>query len=218
MRVLVAEDEPDLARRIARALREENFAVDTAGNGDDALFQATEIAYDAIVLDLMLPVRDGWSVLETLRRRGGNAPVLILTARDAIEDRVRGLNLGADDYLVKPFALAELIARLRALTRRAAGRARVDVTIGPFRLDTAARQLTCGATLVPLTAREYAILELLVNRRGEVVTRTDICDHIYGDDADVYSNVVDVHVSSLRRKLGADVIRTRRGHGYALDA
>jgi two-component system OmpR family response regulator len=218
MRVLVVEDQPDLARSVARALREENFAVDIAGDGEEGLFQATEVPYDAVVLDLMLPVRDGWSVLQTLRERGRDMPVLLLTARDAVDDRVRGLNLGADDYLVKPFATAELIARLRALTRRAAGRASAEVTIGPFRLDTAARRLTRGDAPVELTAREYAILELLANRRGDVVTRAAICDHIYGDDTDVLSNVVDVHIASLRRKLGADLIRTRRGHGYVLDA
>jgi two-component system OmpR family response regulator len=218
MRVLIVEDEPDLARSLARTLREETFAVDIAGNGEDGLFQATEVAYDAIVLDLLLPARDGWSVLETLRARGRDTPVLILTARDAIEDRVRGLNLGADDYLVKPFAAAELVARLRALTRRANGRARADVTIGPFRLDTAARRLTRDDVTLELTPREYAILEMLANRRGDVVTRSALCDHIYGDDTDVYSNVIDVHIASLRRKVGADLIRTRRGHGYVLDA
>jgi len=217
MRVLLVEDEPDLARGLARALRDAAFAVDVCGDGDSAVFHACEISYDAIVLDLLLPGRDGWSVLATLRQQGRDMPVLILTARDAVDDRVRGLNLGADDYLVKPFAVPELVARLRALGRRAAGRSRPEVTIGDLRLDTAARRLSRDGTLVELTAREFAILELLVNRRGETVTRTAICEHLYGEDTDVFSNVVDVHVASLRRKIGPEVIRTRRGHGYLID-
>jgi len=218
MRILVVEDERDFARTLARALEEEGFAVDVAGDGEEGLFLATEIAYAAIVLDLMLPRRDGWSVLDTLRRGGRQTPVLLLTARDTVDDRVRGLNLGADDYLVKPFALAELVARLRALIRRAAGEVAPVVAIGHVRVDTAARRVELAGLPVELTAREYAILELLVLRRGRLVTRAEIHEHIYGDAADVLSNTIDVHVASLRRKLGRDVIETRRGLGYRIDA
>jgi len=218
MRVLVVEDERDFAGALGRALEEEGFAVDLAGDGEEGIFLATEVPYDAIVLDLMLPKRDGWSVLDSMRRAGRRTPVLVLTARDAVDDRVRGLNLGADDYLTKPFALVELVARLRALIRRAAGEATPVIEVGDVRVDTAARRVELGGLPVELTAREYAILELLVLRRGRLVTRTEIHEHIYGDAADVLSNTVDVHVASLRRKLGRDVIETRRGVGYRVDA
>ena len=218
MRILVVEDERDFARTLARALEEEGFAVDVAGDGEEGLFLATEVAYAAIVLDIMLPRRDGWSVLDTLRRGGRQTPVLLLTAHDTVDDRVRGLNLGADDYLVKPFALAELVARLRALIRRAAGDAAPAVALGDVRVDVAARRVELAGFPVELTAREYAILELLVLRRGCLVTRAEIHEHIYGDAADVLSNTIDVHVASLRRKLGRDVIETRRGLGYLIDA
>jgi two-component system OmpR family response regulator len=218
MRLLVVEDDPDLRRTLQKALGEENFAVDVSPDGDDVLFSATEIAYDAIVLDLMLPGRDGWSILESLRQAGLRTPVLVLTARDGVHDRVRGLNLGADDYLTKPFALPELSARLRALIRRSIGQPSPGLSIGDVRIDTAASRVYRAGAAIELTAREYAILELLARRRGELVSRTTICDHIYGDSADVFSNVIDVHVASLRRKLGPDLIRTRRGFGYCIDA
>ena len=217
MRLLVVEDELEFARTLARALEEEGFAVDLAGDGEEGLYLAMEVAYAAIVLDLMLPRRDGWSVLEALRRAGRQTPVLVLTARDAVDDRVRGLNQGADDYLTKPFALTELVARLRALVRRASGDAAPEVTLGDVRVNLAARRVEQGGLPVELTAREYAILELLVLRRGQLVTRTEIHEHIYGEAADVLSNTIDVHVASLRRKLGHDVIMTRRGIGYLID-
>jgi two-component system OmpR family response regulator len=218
MRLLVVEDERDFARTLARALEEEGFAVDLAGDGEEGLFLASEIPYAAIVLDLMLPKRDGWSVLDSLRRAGRQTPVLVLTARDATDDLVRGLNLGADDYLTKPFALAELVARLRALIRRAAGDPAPAVVFGDVRVDTAARRVERGGLPVDLTAREYAILELLVLRRGQLVARAEIYDHVYGENADVLSNAVDVHIVSLRRKLGRGIIETRRGLGYRIDA
>jgi two-component system OmpR family response regulator len=217
MRLLVAEDDADLARTLRKVLEEEHFAVDLAGAGDEALYRAIEIPYDAIVLDLMLPGIDGWTVLESLRRAGRRVPVLVLTARDAVADKVRGLDLGADDYLTKPFAIAELVARLRSLIRRASGDPAPAVVIGDVRIETAARRVFRGGSEIDLTAREYEILELLVRRRGTLVTRTAICEHLYTDEEDVLSNVVDVHVAALRRKLGRDVIRTRRGHGYMID-
>jgi two-component system OmpR family response regulator len=218
VRLLVVEDEPDLARALKKALVEARFAVDVAADGVDALHQAEHVAYDAIVLDLMLPLMDGWTVLERLRRRGHRVPVLIVTARDAVSDRVRGLNAGADDYLTKPFALAELVARIHAMIRRGSADPSPVVTIGEVAIDTVTREVRRAAGLVDLTAREYVIFEFLVRRRGTLVTRATIEEHIYADDADVFSNVVDVHVAALRRKLGADVIRTKRGQGFIVDA
>jgi DNA-binding response OmpR family regulator len=218
MRVLVVEDEPDLARALARSLGEAGFAVDVAADGEDGLFRIREIPYDAAVLDLMLPRLDGWSVLEAARAEGIRVPILVLTARDQLADRVRGLNLGADDYLVKPFATSELIARLHALIRRSYGSAAATLRIGDLVIDVAARQVSRDGSPIELTAREFAILELLTRSRGAVVARATIYEHIYDDETDVLSNVIDVHVAALRRKLGADLIRTRRGEGYLIDA
>jgi two-component system, OmpR family, response regulator len=217
MRLLVVEDDVDLVRSLRKALDEEQFAVDIALDGDDALHQMTEIPYDAIILDLMLPRRDGWSLLHALRQAGKRTPVLILTARDAIEERVRGLDLGADDYLLKPFALSELMARVRALIRRASTDPSPTVVLGDVRVDTAARRVTRGEDVVELTPREYAVLELLARRRGTLVTRTMIWEHIYDEAEQLLSNAIDVHVSALRRKLGQDLIVTRRGQGYIID-
>jgi two-component system OmpR family response regulator len=166
----------------------------------------------------MLPRLDGWSVLQAARADGIRTPVLVLTARDAIAERVRGLNLGADDYLIKPFALAELVARVRAMIRRAYGNPASTIQVGDITIDTAARQVSRAGAPIELTAREFAILELLTQSRGAVVARSTIHEHIYNEQADVLSNVVDVHVAALRRKLGPDVIRTRRGEGYIIDA
>ena len=218
MRLLVVEDERDLADTLRRALEEEEFAVDISADGEDALFKIREMPYDAVILDLMLPRLDGWTVLQRARADGIRTPVLVLTARDVIDDRVRGLNLGADDYLTKPFALAELIARVRAMIRRAYGNPASTVELGDLTIDTAAREVRRHGLPIELTAREFAILELLTRSRGSVVARSTICEHIYNEEADVLSNVVDVHVAALRRKLGADLIRTRRGEGYIIDA
>jgi two-component system, OmpR family, response regulator len=218
VRLLVVEDERDLAQTLRRALEEEEFAVDVAEDGEDALFKIREMPYDAVILDLMLPGLDGWTLLQTIRAAGIRTPVLVLTARDMIDDRVRGLNLGADDYLTKPFALAELIARIRAMIRRAYGNPVPTIELGELTIDTASRQVRRSGNLIDLTAREFAILELLTRSRGSVVARSTICEHIYNEDTDVLSNVVDVHVAALRRKLGPEVIRTRRGEGYIIDA
>jgi two-component system, OmpR family, response regulator len=218
VRLLVVEDEADLAQALRKALEEEQFAVDVALDGEEALFQMTEISYDAIILDLMLPRHDGWSLLQALRQAGKRTPVLILTARDSVEDRVRGLDLGADDYLQKPFALTELLARVRALIRRSSGDPSRTVMLGDVRIDTAARRVWRGEDAIDLTAREYAVLELLARQRGSLVTRTMIWEHIYDEAEELLSNAVDVHVSALRRKLGHDLILTRRGQGYIIDA
>ncbi len=217
MRILVIEDEPDLLAVVCRALREEGYAVDGAADGDDGLFKATSWEYDAVVLDLMLPGRDGWQVLAALRKQR-KTPVLILTARDTVADRVRGLDTGADDYLVKPFELAELLARLRALIRRAAGQAEAVIRLGDVLLDTRARTVTYRGGPVALTAREYALVELLALHRGKLVTRAEIYEHLFDENEDSLSNLVDVHVMNVRKKLGKDFITTRRGQGYVVDA
>ena len=217
MRILVAEDEADLARTLRKALTEDGYAVDCTPNGEAALEKATAIPYDTILLDVMLPGRNGLAVLSALRARGIRTPVLILTARDGVDDKVRGLNVGADDYMTKPFALTELLARVRALIRRASPEPMNELVAGPLVVDTCARVVRQHGTAIDLTAREYAILELLARRKGRVVTRSAIYDHVYDEGEDTLSNVVDVFIAALRRKLGADVIRTRRGHGYIID-
>ena len=216
MRILVVEDEPELLRVVSQALREQGYAVDEAPDGQEGLFRAQGCDYDAIVLDLMLPKVDGWQLLREMRKEK-KTPVLILTARDAVFDRVRGLDTGADDYLVKPFELAELFARLRALIRRAAGVAAPAVRLGNVVVDTRSRTVMHDDKSVRLTAREYALVELLALHRGEVVTRTQIYDHLFDENDDSLSNLVDVHVSNIRRKLGKDFIVTRRGLGYVVD-
>jgi two-component system OmpR family response regulator len=217
MRLLLVEDERDLRRALARALTEAGFAVDESSDGEDGLFRALEIDYDAIVLDLMLPRLGGFEVLDEIRHAGRTTPVLLLTARDAIDDRVRGLNGGADDYLTKPFALEELVARLRALIRRAAQHPAPAVAIGDLEVDLAARRVHRRGHEVELTGREYSILELLVRQRGTVVPRAVLFDHLYNEDHESTSNAIDVHIASLRRKLGASLIETRRGLGYLID-
>lgn len=216
MRILVVEDEPELLKVIVRALREQGYAVDSAADGEEGLFRAIQWEYDAVVLDLMLPKIDGWQLLETMRKEK-KTPVLILTARDAVADRVRGLDSGADDYLVKPFELAELFARLRALIRRAAGQAEPTICIGEVVVDPRNCTVTQQNKLVALTAREYALVELLALHCGEVVTRTQMYDHLFDENDDTLSNLLDVHVSNIRRKLGKDFIVTRRGLGYSIE-
>src|SRR6185436_9056621 len=216
MRILVVEDEPRLLRSLAKALREEGYAVDTAEAGDDGLYKAESNSYDVIVLDIMLPRLDGWEVLHRLRKQK-QTPVLLLTARDASKDRVRGLDTGADDYLVKPFDLAELLARLRALIRRSAGQARSNLELGEVLIDTRGRSVTRAGQPVALTAREYSILEYLALHRGEVVTRTELYEHLFDESDDTLSNLLDVHVFRIRKKLGRDLITTRRGQGYCIE-
>lgn len=215
MRVLVIEDDPLLLQSLAASLREENFAVDTAADGEDGLYKARETAYDAIVLDVLLPRLDGWGVLAALRP-ARRTPVLMLTARDAVPDRVKGLDLGADDYLTKPFDLDELLARLRALIRRTSGQTQAVLRIGDLALDTAARRVELAGTEIVLTAREYGLLEYLALHRGEVVTRTALYEHLFDENDSSLSNLLDVHVSNLRKKLGRELILTRRGHGYSI--
>jgi two-component system OmpR family response regulator len=216
MRILIVEDEPDLLKALARALRDEDYAVDTADNGADGLFNAEAIDYDAIVLDVMLPKLDGWEVLARLRKKK-KTPVLMLTARDQSRDRVKGLDTGADDYVVKPFDLPELLARLRALIRRTRGQTTSDIEIGPLKLYLKARKVLLSGEPVELTAREYSLLQYLVLHRGEVVSRTTLYEHLFDENDTTLSNLLDVHVSNLRKKLGPEFITTRRGHGYCIE-
>jgi two-component system, OmpR family, response regulator len=216
MRILIVEDEPDLLRSIAQALREEGYAVDTAADGADGLFNAGSYDYDAIVLDVMLPKMDGWEILKRLRTTK-KTPVLMLTARDQTRDRVKGLDTGADDYVVKPFDLPELFARLRALIRRSANKTTNVIEIGEIKIDTALRNVSLKENPVELTAREYALVEFLALHRGEVVTRTQLYEHLFDENDSTLSNLLDVHVSNVRKKLGAEFIVTRRGHGYCIE-
>lgn len=217
MRVLVVEDEPDLLDVIAQSLRESGYAVDEAGDGKTGLFKAESADYDAIVLDLMLPGLSGLDLLKSLRKKKAT-PVLILTARDATPDRVKGLDSGADDYLTKPFELVELQARIRALIRRSAGQSDTKLVVGDVTLDTAQRLVYLKDELVPLTPREYALVELLALHKGKLVSRTMIYEKLFDETSDTLSNLVEVHIGHLRRKLGKDFITTRRGEGYMIHA
>jgi DNA-binding response OmpR family regulator len=223
MRILLVEDEPDAARMLAKGLREQAYAVDLAADGDAAIYQSSITDYDAVVLDVMLPGADGLQVCRELRKRGSSVPVLMLTARDAVEDRIAGLDCGADDYLAKPFAFGELLARLRAVIRRGARPPVPEIIqVSDLRLDTAARAVQRRGRPVSLTAREYALLEFLAHRAGSVVSRADIAEHVWDEHYDPLSNVIDVYVQRLRRKVDLpgqeSLIRTRRGEGYQLRA
>jgi DNA-binding response OmpR family regulator len=220
VRILLVEDSERLQRSLSAGLRKCGYAVDVAGDGRQGLWNAESRNYDVIVLDLMLPEVDGLTVLRTLRSRQNNAPVLILTAKDTIEDRVRGLRSGADDYLIKPFAFDELLARIEALTRRKHGIKDPKIVLGRIEIDTAARRVSRGGVPIELTPREYALLEFLALSRGEVVSRTQIEAHIYDEQAEPSSNVVDAAVYALRKKIdlpdAPSLIETRRGMGYSI--
>jgi two-component system OmpR family response regulator len=216
MRVLVVEDEPDLLGSLLQAVREDGYAADGAGDGEEGLYKAESNEYDAILLDIMLPGIDGWEVLRRLRK-SKKTPVLMLTARDAVRDRVKGLDTGADDYVVKPFDIEEVLARLRALIRRSASEAQPRLELGEVVIDMAMRGVTRSGEPVALTAREYALLEYLALHRGKLVTRTTLYEHLFDENDNTLSNLLDVHVSNLRKKLGHEFITTRRGHGYSID-
>ncbi len=222
MKILVVEDHAPLRGSLAKGLREAGFAVDLAADGEEGLWHALEEDYDAIVLDLMLPKLDGLSVLERLRAKGKQSHVLILTAKDAVRDRVRGLEAGADDYLVKPFAFEELLARIRALVRRRYAAKSPAVRVGDLEIDRAAQRVRRGGRDIELTAKEYALLELLALRAGEIVRRVEIWSHLYEFAEEPSSNLLEVYVAQLRRKLEAGgeprMIHTRRGVGYSLEA
>jgi DNA-binding response OmpR family regulator len=220
MRVLLVEDFEPLARSLAQGLREAGYAVDAAGDGEEALALGEANPYDAILLDLMIPKVDGAAVLSRLRRAGSTAAIVILTARDQVSDRVAGLDLGADDYVTKPFAFDELLARLRSVIRRRYGASNNLVEVGDLEVDTAGRIVRRAGLKIALSAREYALLEYLAMRRGQVVTRSEIHQHVYDFAAEPASNVVDVYVGYLRKKIddghAVQLLRTHRGLGYSL--
>ena len=221
MRILLVEDKNRLRGAIEKALRESGYAVDSTDNGNDGLWMGSENTYDIILLDIMLPGLDGLSVLEQLRERGRDTPVLLLTAKDTIADRVKGLRKGADDYLIKPFALEELLARIEALCRRSYKKSTSAITLNDLIIDSSAKTVKRDGNLIDLTAREYAILEYLAMRQGSVVSRSEIEDHIYDELVSPMSNVVDSAICNLRKKIekgpdDAELIHTRRGQGYIL--
>jgi len=218
MRLLVVEDNAALAGQLRTALTEAGFALDLAADGEEALFLGQTESYDAVVLDLGLPLLDGLSVLRRWRAEGLTMPVLILTARDAWTEKVEGLNAGADDYLAKPFVMAELIARLQALIRRAHGRATPEIALGPLRIDTTTKSVTLNGAPVRLTAMEYGLLAYLAHHPGRPVSKAELTEHLYAQDFDRDSNTLEVMVARLRRKLGEGLIETIRGQGYRLAA
>jgi two-component system copper resistance phosphate regulon response regulator CusR len=222
MRILLVEDDPRITRFVSQALREQAYAVDAAADGDDALYKASVNDYDAVILDVMIPGRDGFEVCRGLRATGSAVPVIMLTARDAVPDRVAGLDSGADDYLTKPFEVAELLARLRALLRRGRAVRPALVSVADLRIDTRAHVVTRAGRRVELTAKEYALLEYLARERGRVLTRAEIAEHVWDENFDPLSNLIDVNINRLRRKVddgfASPLIHTRRGEGYMLAA
>jgi two-component system OmpR family response regulator len=218
VRVLVVEDEPNLLRQLKGALEGAGYAVDTASDGEEAHYLGSTENYDAVLLDLGLPEVDGLTVLDRWRKEGRAAPVLVLTARDSWSDKVAGLDAGADDYLAKPFQTEELIARLRALIRRSTGNSSSELIAGLVRLDTRSGRVTLNGEPVKLTAQEFKLLSYLMHHKGKVVSRTELIEHIYDQDFDRDSNTIEVFITRIRKKLGADLISTTRGLGYSLDA
>ncbi|HKC62065.1 MAG TPA: response regulator transcription factor [Pyrinomonadaceae bacterium] len=222
MRVLLVEDDPRIARFVSRALREQAYAVDETSDGEDALYKSSVNDYDAVILDVMIPGRDGFEVCRTLRSEGLDVPIIMLTARDAVQDRITGLDTGADDYLTKPFEVAELLARLRALLRRGNVIHADTVTIADLVIDTRAHRITRAGHNIELTAKEYALLEFMARERGRVLSRAEISEHVWDENFDSFSNLIDVNINRLRRKIDDNfsppLIHTRRGEGYMLAA
>ena len=216
MRILVVEDDPDLSRQLVAALQDQGYVVDAAKDGEEGHYLGDTEPYDAVVLDLGLPIIDGVSVLEKWRRAGRKMPVLILTARDRWSDKVAGFDAGADDYVAKPFHMEELLARVRALLRRSAGHATSELSVGPVMLDTKSARVTVNGMAVKLTSLEFRLLAYLMHHKGKVVSRTELVDHLYDQDFDRNSNTIEVFVGRLRKKLGVDVLHTIRGMGYCL--
>jgi DNA-binding response OmpR family regulator len=222
MRLLLIEDDEGIIRFLEKGLREATYAVDVARDGDDALYKASVNEYDIIILDIMIPGPDGLKVCRELRDRGSKVPVIMLTARDDVRDRVLGLDVGADDYLTKPFQVSELLARLRALMRRGPALKSTVIEIGDLRVDTSAQTVNRAGRALVLTAREYALIEYLARNAGRVVSRSELTEHVWDERSDSYSNVIDVHINHLRQKIDREsdqpLIHTRRGAGYMLSA
>jgi two-component system OmpR family response regulator len=216
MRILVVEDDPDLNRQLVGALTDAGYAVDKAMDGEEGHFLGDTEPYDAVILDLGLPVLDGVSVLEKWRRAGRKMPVLILTARDRWSDKVAGFDAGADDYVAKPFHMEEVLARIRALVRRSAGHATSEISCGPLMLDTKAARVTVNGMAIKLTSLEFRLLAYLMMHKGKVISRTELVEHLYDQDFDRDSNTIEVFVGRLRKKLGVDVLHTIRGMGYCI--
>jgi two-component system OmpR family response regulator len=216
MRVLVVEDDADLNRQLVAALKEAGYAVDSAKDGEEGHFLGDTEPYDLVVLDIGLPIMDGISVLEQWRRAGRKMPVLLLTARDRWSDKVQGIDAGADDYVAKPFHIEEVLARVRALVRRAAGHATNEIEIGSVRLDSKSGRVTVDGNPVKLTSHEYRVLEYLMTHRDRVVSRTELIEHLYDQDFDRDSNTIEVFVGRLRKKVPAELIETVRGLGYRI--
>ena len=222
MRLLLVEDDARIARFVAKGLREQAYAVDIAATGEDALYQAAINTYDLVILDVMIPGRNGFEVCRELRKSGQRMPILMLTARDGVEDRVTGLDHGADDYLTKPFEFRELLARLRALLRRSGELRPAKITVADLVLDTAAQSVSRGGRSISLTAKEYALVEFLARNAGRVVGRAEIAEHVWDETFDPFSNLIEVYVNRVRRKIDADskkpLLQTRRGAGYVLSS
>jgi DNA-binding response OmpR family regulator len=220
MRLLLVEDDARIARFVAKGLREQTYAVDVAATGDDALYQTAINTYDLVILDVMIPGLDGFAVCRELRKSGHRVPILMLTARDAVEDRISGLDSGADDYLTKPFEFRELLARLRALLRRSGELRPAKIIVADLVLDTAEQSVSRNGKAVALTAKEYALLEFLARNAGRVVGRAEIAEHVWDETFDPFSNLIEVYINRVRRKIDADsskpLLHTRRGSGYLL--
>jgi len=220
MRVLLVEDDIRIANFVAKGLREQAYAVDIVHKGEDALYQAAINTYDVVVLDVMIPAPDGFAVCKELRSTGQRMPILMLTARDAVEDRIQGLDRGADDYLTKPFEFRELLARLRALLRRPSGLQPARLVVADLIVDTSAQTVSRGGKSIQMTAKEYALVEFLARNAGRVVGRAEIAEHVWDEEFDPFSNLIEVYVNRVRRKIDAGsakpLLQTRRGAGYVL--
>ncbi len=222
MRLLLVEDDSRIARFIAKGLREQSYAIDVVASGEEALYQAAINAYDLLILDVMIPAPDGFAVCRELRKAGQRVPILMLTARDAVEDRIAGLDSGADDYLPKPFEFRELLARLRALLRRTAQSRSPELVVADLVVDTVGQNVSRGGRAIPLTAKEYALVEFLARNTGRVVGRAEIAEHVWDEQFDPFSNLIEVYVNRLRKKIdggsATPLLHTRRGAGYVLAA
>jgi DNA-binding response OmpR family regulator len=220
MRLLLVEDDLRIARFVTKGLQEQSYAVDTVTNGNDAVYQVEINDYDVVILDLMIPGLDGFATCRAMRALGQRMPILMLTARDGVDDRIAGLDSGADDYLTKPFEFGELLARLRALLRRPSELRPAEISVGDLIIDTASQSVKRGDRSIPLTTKEYALLEFLARNAGRVVGRSEIAEHVWDETFDPFSNLIEVYINRLRRKIGDDaakpLLQTRRGSGYVL--